>query len=129
MAFSVYHAYNTPKLSVGEIEVVNIGGGLTQVTAIVNNERMIPTHSSQDVKNNIETPDIISLSGGTVVAGMVVVNRDLGITTEQKGDPTNIKIGNIAGNSFVTVRWLVKGGTKFTVNVSSKKGGTASKSN
>ncbi|WP_379086562.1 hypothetical protein [Pedobacter sp. UC225_65] len=51
------------------------------------------------------------------------------ITTEQKMDPTNIKVNNIAGNSFVTVRWLVKGGTKFTVNVSSKKGGLASKSN
>lgn len=129
MAFSVYHAYNTPKLSVGEIEVLNIGGGLTQVTALVHNERMIPTHSSQDVKNNIETPDIISLSGGTVVAGMIVTNRDLGITTEQKGDPTNIKVNNIPGNSYVTVRWLVKGGSKFTVNVASKKGGTATKSN
>ena len=129
MAFSVYHAYNTPKLSVGEIEVIGIGGGLTQVTAIVNNERMIPTHSSQDVKNNIETPDVISLTGGTVVAGMMVNNRDLGLTTEQKGDPTNIRVSNIAGNGFVTVRWLVKGGTKFTVNVNSKKGGIATKSN
>ncbi len=60
---------------------------------------------------------------------MIVNNRDMDITTEQKMDPTNIKVNNIAGNSFVTVRWLVKGGTKFTVNVSSKKGGLASKSN
>ncbi|MCY1543255.1 hypothetical protein D9M68_790630 [compost metagenome] len=129
MAFSVYHAYNTPKLSVGEIEVTPLGGGLSQVTAVVNNDRMIPTHSSQDVKNNIEVPDVISLTGGTVVAGMVVNNRDLGITTEQKNDPANIKVSNIPGNSFVTVRWLVKGGSKFTVNVSSKKGGVASKTN
>lgn len=129
MAFSVYHAYHTPKLNVEEIEVKDLGGGLTQVTAVVTNERMIPTHSSQDVKNNIETPDIISLSGGSVVAGMIVTNRDMGFTSEQKIDPTNIRVGNIPGNSFVTVRWLVKGGGKFTVNVVSKKGGQASKSN
>ena len=129
MAFSIYHAYNTPKLSVDEVEVKDIGGGLTQVTAVVSNQRMIPTHSSQDVKNNIETPDIISLSGGTVIAGMQVTNRDMNFTVEQKLDPTNLKVSNIAGNSFVTLRWLVKGGDKFTVTVTSKKGGIASKSN
>lgn len=129
MAFSVYHAYNTPKLAIGEIEVVPLAGGFTQVTALVHNERMIPTHSSQDVKNNIEIPDIITLTGGNVVAGMIVNNRDLGLTTEQKGDPANIKVANIPGNSFVTVRWLVKGSGKFTVSVSSKKGGEASKTN
>ncbi|WP_199117911.1 M14 family metallopeptidase [Pedobacter sp. ASV28] len=129
MAFSVFHAYHTPKLSVDEIEVKDIGGGLKQVTAVVSNERMIPTHSSQDIKNNIEIPDIVSLTGGTVVAGMVVNNRDLGISTEQKLDPANIRVANIAGNSYVTVRWLVKGGSKFTVNVNSKKGGLTSRSN
>ena len=129
MAFSIYHAYNTPKLSVDEVEVKDIGGGLTQVTAVVSNQRMIPTHSSQDVKNNIETPDIISLSGGTVIAGMLVTNRDMNFTVEQKVDPTNLKVSNIPGNSFVTLRWLVKGGDKFTVTVTSKKGGIASKSN
>jgi hypothetical protein len=121
MAFSVYHAYNTPKLSVGEIEVKDIGGGFNQVTAIVNNERMIPTHSSQDVKNNIEVPDLISLNGAQVVAGMIVTNRDLGITTEQQLDPANIRINNIPGNGFVTVRWLVKGSGKVTVSVVSKR--------
>lgn len=129
MAFSIFHAYNTPKLSVNEIEVKDIGGGITQVTAVVTNHRLIPTHSSQDVKNNIETPDIISLTGGTVIAGMTVTNRDMNFTVEQKMDPANIRVPNIAGNSFVTVRWLVKGGSKFTVNVSSKKGGQATKSN
>lgn len=129
MAFSIFHAYNTPKLNVDEIEVKALGDGFTQVTAVITNERIIPTHSSQDVKNNIETPDIISLSGGTVVAGMLVTNRDMNFTTEQKNDPANIRVNNIAGNSFVTVRWLVKGGTKFTVKVSSKKGGEASRTN
>ena len=129
MAFSIFHAYSTPKLSVAEIEVKEMGGGLKQVTAVVVNERMIPTHSSQDVKNQIELPDMITLTGGTVVAGMVVENRDYNKTVEQKSDPATIRVDNIGGNSDVTVRWIVKGGTKFTVNVVSQKGGVASKTN
>lgn len=129
MAFTVFHAFSTPKLSVAEIEVKDIGGGLKQVTAVVANERLMPTHSSQDIKNQIEMPDIISITGGTVVAGMVVLNRDMDRTVEQKMDPANLRVENIGGNSYVTVRWIVKGGTKFTVQVVSKKGGTASKSN
>ncbi|RZK50639.1 MAG: peptidase M14 [Pedobacter sp.] len=130
MAFSVYHAYNTPKLSVSELSVKPLAGGFTEVTAVVNNERLIPTHSSQDVKHKIEVPDVISLTGGQVVAGMIVQNRDLGITEEQKSDPANIKVDNIPGYGFVTVRWIVKGNVKkFTVNVTSKKGGEATYSN
>jgi len=129
MAFSVYHAYNTPNLKVGEIEVKDLGAGLNQVTAIVSNDRMIPTHSSQDLKNDIEIPDVISLTGGKVIAGMIVENRDLNINKEQSEDAARIKVANIPGNGYVTVRWIVQGGAKYTVQVTSKKGGEASKTN
>ncbi|SEK93658.1 M14 family metallopeptidase [Parapedobacter koreensis] len=127
-SFVIYHAYHTPKVAVADVEVVDAGGGLKQVTAVIKNERIIPTHSAHDIAHKIEVPDVVSLSGGTVVAGMVVENRDLGITTEQRNDPANIKVSNIPSNGITTVRWLVKGGDKFTVTVDSKKGGTASKS-
>ncbi|SKB34076.1 Zinc carboxypeptidase [Parapedobacter luteus] len=127
-SFVIYHAYHTPKLEVADVEVVDIGGGLKQVTAIIRNDRLIPTHSAHDIANKIEVPDVVSLRGGQVVAGMVVENRDLGITKEQRNDPANIRVTNIPSNGIATVRWLVKGGSKFTVTVDSKKGGTASKS-
>lgn len=127
-AFVIYHTYHTPKLEVAEIEVIDLASGLKQVTAVVRNERIIPTHSAWDVANKIEVPDVISLSGGTVVAGMLVDNRDFGFTTEQKNDPTNLSVPTIPGNGTVTVRWLVKGGNSYTVTVESKKGGIASKS-
>ena len=127
-AFVIYHAYHTPKLEVADVEVVDVGGGLKQVTAVIKNDRIIPTHSSHDLRHKIEVPDVVSISGGTVVAGMVVENRDLGITVEQKKDPANIKVANVPGNGIATVRWLVKGGSQFTVTVDSKKGGIASKS-
>lgn len=126
--FTIYHAFHTPKLSIDSIEVKDAGNGYKQVTAIIKNERIIPTHSEHDIRNKIETPNIITLTGGTVVSGMIVQNPDFNITREQKNDPSNLKVANIPGNGYVTVRWLVKGGSNFTVRVDSKKGGVASKS-
>ncbi|MXV17987.1 M14 family metallopeptidase [Hufsiella ginkgonis] len=125
MAFTLYHAFHTPKLSVDEISEKNLGGGLREITAVIANSRLMPTHSSQDLKYRIEVPDIVSLSGAKVVAGMVVTNRDMGITAEQKVDPANLSVANIPGNGTVTVRWIVQGSGAVTVSVDSKKGGQA----
>ncbi|MES2775549.1 MAG: M14 family metallopeptidase [Bacteroidota bacterium] len=123
MAFSIYHCYQTPKLAVDTIKEKDLGDGLKEVTAVISNNRLMPTHSSQDLKYKIERPDYITLSGATVVAGMVVDNVDLNLTTEQKTDPGTIAVRNIPGLSTVTVRWIVQGSGKYTVTVDSRKGG------
>lgn len=125
--FTIFHGYQTPKLSVDNIEVKDVGNGIKEVTAVVRNERVIPTHSSFDVANKIELPNIVSLEGGNVLSGMIVQNVDFGLTSEQKQDPANLKVPTINGHSHVTVRWLVKGGSNYKVTVDSKKGGIASK--
>lgn len=126
MAFTIYHAHHTPKLAVDSIMVKNLGGGLREITAIIANERLMPTHSSQDLKFKIERPDYISLKGAKVVAGMTVENIDLNLTTEQKMNPENIAVPNIPGLGTVSARWIVQGNGPVTVTVNSQKGGTAS---
>jgi hypothetical protein len=128
MAFTIYHCYHTPKLSVDTIKVRDLGDGLREVTAVIYNERLMPTHSSQDVKNKIEVPDYISIkTSGKVLAGMIVENADLNQTVEQKENPQTIEVANIPGLGTVTVRWIVQGNAPVTVTVQSKKGGSASK--
>lgn len=129
MAFTFYHAYHTPKLSVDEIEVKDLGNGLKEVTATIANKRLMPTHASQDLKYHIEVPDVISLTGGKVLAGMILQNKDLNIAKEQKINPAAIKVDNIEGLNSVMVRWIVQGGSKFEVKVDSKKGGIVERSN
>lgn len=129
MAFTFYHAYHTPKLSVDEIEVKDLGNGLKEVTATISNKRLMPTHASQDLKYHIEVPDVISLTGGKVLAGMILQNKDLNIAKEQKINPAAIKVDNIEGLNSVMVRWIVQGGSKFEVKVDSKKGGIVERSN
>jgi hypothetical protein len=125
MAFTLYHAWQMPKLEVQKVATRSIGGGLTEVTATVANSRIIPTHSEWDVKNRINPPDYISLSGGKVLAGSIVVNRNLGLADDQRIHPERIEVASIPGQSFVTLRWIVSGSGPFTVTVESQKGGRA----
>jgi hypothetical protein len=123
MAFTLYHAYHTPKLEIQDVIEKDLGGGLKEVTATIANTRLMPTHSSQDLKYKIERPDYIKLTGGKVLAGMVMENADLNIANEQKLNPETIEVANIPGLSTIKVRWIVQGGSKYNITVDSKKGG------
>lgn len=125
MAFTIYHAFHTPKLSITEVKEENIGGGLKQITATVYNERLMPTHSSQDLKHQIERPDYVTISGARVITGMIVNDEDFNKVEEQKHNPEKIKVKNIPGMKSVKVRWIVSGNGKYTINVDSAKGGIA----
>lgn len=128
MAFCIYHAYSMPKLEIDEIAEKDLGGGLTEVTVVVANKRMIPTHSSQDLKYRIERADYITLEGAKVVAGLIVENRDLNLIREQKNNPAQMEVENIPGMGAVTIRWIINGGKGYSIKVNSKKGGVTSKS-
>jgi hypothetical protein len=124
-AFCIYNSYQSPKLEVADIKVKNLSGGLQEVTATVENKRMLPTHSASNLKFKIDPPDYVILEGGTVIAGMIVEDKDRNINREQKKDPHRLEIQNIPGYQRVNMKWIVKGGSKFTVKVESVKGGRA----
>jgi len=126
-AFCIYNSWQSPKLEITDLEVKKIPGGLTEVTATVENKRLLPTHSASNLKYIIDPPDYIALEGGSVVAGMIVRDKDRIISDEQKKNPQRLEVKNIAGYERVNVKWIVKGGNKFTVRVESVKGGTVSR--
>ncbi|RMB59500.1 peptidase M14 [Dokdonia sinensis] len=123
MVFVFYHAFHMPHLSVGDVSVKSLPNGYKEVTATIVNNRLMPTHASQDLKYNIERPDYIKLSGAKVLAGMIVEDADFNVTKEQKNNPESIQVKNIPGNDKVMVRWIVKGGNTMTITVDSAKGG------
>jgi hypothetical protein len=126
MAFTIYHAYQTPKLSITDVEEKSLGNGLKEVTATLYNERLMPTHSGQDLKFKIERPDLVSITNADVVAGMIVEDDDFNKVKEQVYSPETIKVQNIPGMETVKVRWIISGGRNYKINVDSAKGGKAS---
>jgi hypothetical protein len=128
MAFATWHAGQMPLVQIDTIMTKSLGNGLTQVDAIISNPKLIPTHTQQDLENNISPPNLITLTGGTVVAGFTVTNALQNQATEQMRTPATIRVSNIAGNSSVQVRWIVQGGSNYTVTAVSQKGGTVAKS-
>ena len=123
MAFTLLHAYHTPKLEIREVAEEDLGNGLKQITARIANSRIIPTHSGQDLKHRIERPDYIILDGAEVVSGMIVLDRDFNLTVEQVYHPEKIEVRNIPGMGSVTVRWIIRGKRDYRVQVNSAKGG------
>lgn len=123
MAFTIYHAYQTPKLKILDVKEKSIGSGLKEITATIYNERLMPTHSSQDLKYNIERPDLVSISGANVIAGMLVEDEDFNKVSEQVNTPETIHVPNIPGMGTVKVRWITSGGGNYKIKVDSAKGG------
>jgi hypothetical protein len=125
-AFCIYNASHSPKLEVKDVKVTKLDGGLKEVTATIENNGLLPTHSSSNMKYRIDPPDYIILEGGKPIAGMIVLNKDMKINREQKDNAQKLEVENIPGHSRVKVKWIVKDGSKFTVKVESVKGGRAS---
>ena len=126
-AFVIFHACNTPLLTISNVTEKSIDGGTKEITASITNHRVMPTHSSFDVQNKIERPDWVSISGPQVIAGMIMQNLYTNQGVEQKVNPSKLALSNIPGNSTVSVRWIVKGNQKYTITVDSAKGGLVSK--
>jgi hypothetical protein len=127
MAFTLYHAYHTPQVSIDSISIKDLPGGLTEITATIKNSRVIPTHTSQDIQNKITRADWVSVSGRKVLTGSILEDRFIGIAQEQKRNPQRIEINNIAGMDAIYVRWIVDGKEPLTVTVDAAKGGKSSK--
>lgn len=127
MAFTFYHAEQMPKVAVQSIDTSDLGNGLVQVTAVVANERMIPTRTAWDVQKRITRPDLVTLSGPTVAVAASLWS-DSPILTDAKisqREPTVVRVDRIPGMGAVYVRWIVQGAGPYTVTIDSRKGGQA----
>ena len=129
MAFTLYHADEMPLVKVQAVEVKSLGGKLRQVTAIVENPKLIPTHSAADVRRKITRPDLVTLhsDGGRVITALTADEPFFLHPKEQKLNPGEVKLETIPGRSVTYLRWLIEGEGKLRVTVDSVKGGKGEK--
>lgn len=125
MAFTLFHAYHLPVLSIDSVEISDLPGGLQQVDVIIRNDRVIPTRSNHEVRHNITPPDVVSIQGNRidVIAGFHVTDPLLNLADEQRYQPSHLKVESIDGMDITRLRWIVSGRGDYTIRVDSNKGG------
>ncbi len=125
MAFTLYHADQMPQLSVGEIQIERLDEGLFKIWVTIENSRLIPTRSEQDVRNHISPPDIVSLSGPNleVLSSGRVTNRFFKRVDPVKRRPERVEVETIGGMNEERIQFIVSGSGPVIIEVDSAKGG------
>jgi len=128
--FCLMHADEMPLPAIEPLEAERIGDSTYAVTAVVRNERTIPTRSSRAAQKGIGRPDLLRIEGPAVevLAGgrlrdrfrpesVDLVEHEPGRLVLERG------IGSHARERF---RWIVRGTGTVTVTFDAEKGGAVS---
>ena len=128
MAFTLYHADQMPRLSISEVQIEKLGENLTKVWVTVENSRLIPTRTAQDVRNHISPPDVLTLSGANVrvLSSGRVQDRFFKKVDAVKRRPERVELDAIPGVSEVRVQFILSGQGRFNITLDSAKGGVVS---
>ncbi len=149
MAFCLLHAWEMPLPVIKKVTAEKIGSNLYTVKVSLYNERLMPTMSSAAIQNQVQRPDILTLSGNVKVlaagqamgtglpAGIPARFRrffrgfgaaDSEVSLIDQKDPQNLILNNgIPGNNEVEYQFLVEGKGDVTVKLDCLKGGKHSK--
>jgi hypothetical protein len=125
MAFTLYHAGTMPLLAIRDVNVAPLGGRLFKVWVTVENRRMMPTRTAQDVDHRISPPDIVWVQGDSIkaVSSGRVTDRFFKRVQAVECRPERVELPTIAGLEAVRVQFILQGSGSFTVTVDSAKGG------
>ncbi len=130
MAFTLYHADMMPLLEISEVKIERLGDGLFKIWVTIENRRLIPTRTAQDVDHHISPPDVVSIEGDgfRVLSGGRVTDQYFKRVQAVKRRPERVELDTIDGMSATRVQFVVEGKGQFTVTVDSTKGGLLKKS-
>lgn len=125
MAFTLYHADQMPKVEIESVTVRPLGDDVQEVTAVIANNKLIPTRTAHDVAKKINPPDHIQITGENlkVLTAFTADNATFDEPTEHARRSSDLRIDTIRRQDPIYVRWLVSGKAPFTVTVRSLKGG------
>jgi len=130
MAFTLFHADMMPLLKISEVNVEKLADNLFKIWVTIENQRLIPTRTAQDVEHHISSPDIASIQGDDIraLSGGQVTDQFFKRVQAVKRRPERVELDTIDGMSALRVQFVVEGKGKFNVTVDSVKGGLLQKS-
>ena len=130
MAFTLYHADMMPLLEISEVKVEPLGESLFKIWVTIENKRLIPTRTGQDVAHHISSPDIVLLEGNEVrvLSSGRITDRFFKRVAAVERRPERVGLDTIDGMSAVRVQFIVEGKGEFTITIDSTKAGILKKS-
>jgi hypothetical protein len=125
MAFTLYHADMMPLLKIRDVDMEKLDRNLFKIWVTVENRRLIPTRTAQDVSNHISRPDTVSIKGGDIKALSAgrVTDRFFNRVRVVERRPERVELSTIDGMNSVIVQFIIAGKGTFTITVDSAKGG------
>jgi hypothetical protein len=125
MAFTLYHADMMPLLKIRDIEVEKLDQNLFKIWVTVENQRLIPTRTAQDVRHHISPPDIVSLKGNDikVLSAGRVYDKYFKRVQPVERRPERVELNSIGGMNSVIVQFVAAGKGNFSIAIDSAKGG------
>ncbi len=108
-AFVLYHADQMPLVTWQNVEIKPVGDGVAEVTAAVENSRIIPTRSAQARQRDIVLTDRLSISCDNlrILGGGVLVDPDNDSVTPEEFKPETITFPDACTGSINHPRRLV----------------------
>ncbi|MEW6456378.1 MAG: M14 family metallopeptidase [Acidobacteriota bacterium] len=124
-AFTLFYADCTPQVKIQNVEVKKIDGDLHNIWVTLENQRMIPTRTAQDVQNKISRADQVKIYGKDikVLSAGFVVDKYTGVVTPVEKHPEYIEITSIPGMSTRIIQFTIKGKGNIKITIDSVKGG------
>jgi hypothetical protein len=125
MAFTLYHASTLPLLRISDVNVAPLGGSLFKVWVTVENQRLMPTRTAQDVDHQISPPDVVSIQGDgvKVISSGRITDRFFKRVEAVECRPERVELETISGMDAARVQFILQGSGHFTVTVDSARGG------
>jgi len=119
MAFTLFHTYHLPQVTIGNMTHKKLASGLYEITVEIVNNRVLPTRLAHDVKNSISSPDLVEIKSSDfkVISGLTIVSEQASTNKEQELNPQTMKLTRINGMSSVKVKWIVDDSGDFEISL------------
>ncbi len=123
-AFSMFHAANMPEIRFKWVGIKPMGEGQWEITAEIENDRIIPTRLEIAARNKIGLPDMLTLDGATVLLSGTLDDRSDKTLRPVEHRPERMLLDDgIPGKDHRTFRFIVEGdeGASVTLRYAAEK--------
>ncbi len=130
MAFTLYHAEMLPLIEISDVATEKLSEDLYRIWVTIENQRLIPTRTGQDMARHINSPDVVSVEGAElrVLSAGWVTDRFFNRVQAVERRPERVELDTVEGMSAVRVQFIVEGKGRFTITFDSTKAGLIEKS-